>query len=773
MSLIITSNTQQEFSERRNDIIINPGAPIQDPYSYHNALSNTITIPANSEVAVISTSINRGTLTNIGLGEVRWHLFFGQALTQNSVATYSMSQITSDTIPVSLNIGTYSPAEILPALNTAIARSINHPKLWEKDGSGMAGVGAGRVRHATSTFFPVPNPLGGYTFGMFQNNRTGLANLNANTFVPIITGPSIADGGPGAIGMVYAGGGAGGTITRTAVNNAVPDYQWDYSAMCVLSELPIATGGSDNWAPPLNPTPLVPAVANVGTMVIDITQAEPAPIDIAGNPQPGMGGWSIGLTRPQLQDQVVDGEEYRFQGPGYATQAVITNFCDYELRYEQDYVTGNGVLRLLHWVWNTAMNSMMPTEITYWGDDLVAINATYRTTAQGQITGDADFGYEIQAGGGPGVGRLAEVHWEVWNEEMRIWLSDLNNANPVTIMDTTSYREQTSTGAVASRPGAGIQALGLTRCFKPTNENTRALYPRFNLSLNGAFFVMDQFYSDITWAKRNGQTGGWDYPNTTDANPGEWTGGQTIWGQSLVAEPGQNTLKVIDSRANVSRPDISGYSYQTMAAPTVGGPTAPLLQSLNMDFGIIINTSAPDDSSTTLGAYMGAFMATMPVTPMARSILGYSVGNWNGNIFSNSVPEIGRLYDYDYTTAVPAIVLSPFNDRSRFIVQSTNVPGVTRKTCFVKCSSLTHQSYNFAKELPSKILWHIPKYDNQGNATGALFFENPSPVYLDLKNPAPLVINDLHIEIVDKNELHATDLTGTTIVTLHIRDSRR
>ena len=771
MSLIVTSNTQQEFAERRNDVRINPGAPIQDAYSFHNALSNTITIPANSEVAVISTSINRGTLINVGRGEIRWHLFFGQALTQNSVATYSMSEITSDTLPCVIPPGTYSPGEILPTLNTAINKAINHPKLWNRDG--RTGASVGRVIHASTGFFPVPSPIGGYTFGMFQENRTATTNLATvgNAFVPITTGPTEDNGGPvdGVAGMTYAAG----TITRTAVNDALPDYQWDSSAQIILSELPIATGGCNNWAVPLNATPLVPAVANVGCLSVDVRDAAPAPIDAGGDPQPGMGGWSVGLTRPQRQDRLVNGRRYKFQGPGYAEADGVTDFCDYEVRYVQDYDTGDGEVRLIHWIWNNLTDRMEAQDIEYWGNDLNAINGQYRTTAQGVLTGNADFGYIIQAGGGAGAGRLRELHWEVWNEEMRIWFSDANNANPVTVMDTTTFFEQTSTGAVAQRPGAGIQALGLTRCFKPTNELTRALYPRYNLSLNGAEFEIEEFHSDIPFAKRNGVVGAdsWNYPSTAGDDPQEWTGGQTLWGQSLVAEPGQYGLQNIDDRANVSGPDISVYTYQRMAGDGTGA-VGTLLQSLQYDFGIIINDDS-DAADFDIGAYASAMMMDMPVTPQARTLLGYDVTNQLGNVFSNALPEIGRLYNYDYTAPVPVVVVSPFNDRSRFIVQSTNVPGITRNTCFVKCSSLTHQSYNFAKELPSKILWHIPKYDNQGNATGALFFENPSPVYLDLKNPAPLVINDLHIEIVDKNELHAKDLTGTTIVTLHIRDARR
>lgn len=100
---------------------------------------------------------------------------------------------------------------------------------------------------------------------------------------------------------------------------------------------------------------------------------------------------------------------------------------------------------------------------------------------------------------------------------------------------------------------------------------------------------------------------------------------------------------------------------------------------------------------------------------------------------------------------------------------------------FIRSNSFTHQSYNFNKGLPSKILWTVPRFENGGaglvgagpSLMGALYYQQDNPIYLDLNNAAPIVINTIDIEFVDIDEVPVTDLTGPSVVSLHIRKSRR
>jgi hypothetical protein len=69
----------------------------------------------------------------------------------------------------------------------------------------------------------------------------------------------------------------------------------------------------------------------------------------------------------------------------------------------------------------------------------------------------------------------------------------------------------------------------------------------------------------------------------------------------------------------------------------------------------------------------------------------------------------------------------------------------------------------------SKIIGHLPRFDNSGNETGGLYFEPHEKTYISLNNPTELLVNSFDIDIVYENETLCTALTGKTIVCLHIR----
>lgn len=88
---------------------------------------------------------------------------------------------------------------------------------------------------------------------------------------------------------------------------------------------------------------------------------------------------------------------------------------------------------------------------------------------------------------------------------------------------------------------------------------------------------------------------------------------------------------------------------------------------------------------------------------------------------------------------------------------------------FVRLNTTTQQSQNFSKGGMSKIVYHCPQFDNAGKSIGALFFQPGQRMYLELNNTETISLNELHIEIVDINEVIADDLTGNTVVCLHIK----
>jgi len=104
---------------------------------------------------------------------------------------------------------------------------------------------------------------------------------------------------------------------------------------------------------------------------------------------------------------------------------------------------------------------------------------------------------------------------------------------------------------------------------------------------------------------------------------------------------------------------------------------------------------------------------------------------------------------------------------------SPNIPDTrATSTLFVRVSNLPISSFNGATNSISKILYCLPRFDNQGKTEGALYFEPNERLYVKMNNATKQIINDLKIELVDVNERVATDLQGNTIVCLHFRKSK-
>mgnify|MGYP003634808778 FL=1 len=98
---------------------------------------------------------------------------------------------------------------------------------------------------------------------------------------------------------------------------------------------------------------------------------------------------------------------------------------------------------------------------------------------------------------------------------------------------------------------------------------------------------------------------------------------------------------------------------------------------------------------------------------------------------------------------------------------------VSGESSFIRLRNLTTQSYNVANRSFSKILYHIPKFDNAGNELGALFFEPGERVYVKLNNSTAINVNTFDVDLVDAREVVSPVYAGTTVVCFHIRKSNQ
>jgi len=101
---------------------------------------------------------------------------------------------------------------------------------------------------------------------------------------------------------------------------------------------------------------------------------------------------------------------------------------------------------------------------------------------------------------------------------------------------------------------------------------------------------------------------------------------------------------------------------------------------------------------------------------------------------------------------------------------STSKPSMSSEnSTFIRVPTLNHQTFNFGTGNPSKILFQIPRFDNSGAETGALYFQNSDKSFVDLNNLTDIMVTDLDVHFVRKDETFATDLTGSSEVVFFVR----
>jgi hypothetical protein len=107
-----------------------------------------------------------------------------------------------------------------------------------------------------------------------------------------------------------------------------------------------------------------------------------------------------------------------------------------------------------------------------------------------------------------------------------------------------------------------------------------------------------------------------------------------------------------------------------------------------------------------------------------------------------------------------------------FTYDSESIPtGKSINSAFIRIKNLNLSTINAGLNRRSKIIYHIPRFDNSNNEVGeGLYFESPEKTYIDLNNSSPLTLSELNLDIVTQDETRVQDLTGRTIIVLHFRE---
>jgi len=158
-----------------------------------------------------------------------------------------------------------------------------------------------------------------------------------------------------------------------------------------------------------------------------------------------------------------------------------------------------------------------------------------------------------------------------------------------------------------------------------------------------------------------------------------------------------------------------------------------------------------------------------------------------------SLTDFTRVSDV-YTNYKVSFILSPQNDLTRnargmktlgfdfglvsdftqagstwSIDSNTDIDIVNSRALFVRLDNFNQLSYNAGVNRESKIIYSLPRFSNNGQDTGSLFFEASEKTYIDLNNASDIDINSFDVSIVNEDETLA-DLTGKSIVVVHFRE---
>ena len=180
------------------------------------------------------------------------------------------------------------------------------------------------------------------------------------------------------------------------------------------------------------------------------------------------------------------------------------------------------------------------------------------------------------------------------------------------------------------------------------------------------------------------------------------------------------------------------------------------------------NQSNPPHTSATMASYLklnGSLMASYEPLIICGKSERYTqkiIQEWT----PNSMNVLGFA-----PFAVAPLEDSTKSTTGQASFTSTTRPSMTSEnSTFIRVPTLNHKTLNFGTGNPSKILFQVPRFDNSGAETGALFFQNPDKTYIDLNNPTDFTLTDLDVHFVRKDETFAKDLTGSSEVVFHIRE---
>ena len=476
------------------------------------------------------------------------------------------------------------------------------------------------------------------------------------------------------------------------------------------------------------------------------------------NTESATSGWRVGLTRPTARDG-------REQPEHFVWDDALVPFFDYMVHYN------GSTFRIYHSV--VRDGTMVMREVEYWTNTDAHFTPALSHSSRTQDYSPMIEGARWTKTSGGGDYHPSKISIQVSGEDITIFYED-SNRSVYYLTDTRVF--------ISGNANATARTPTRNKVPKPTGLNTHALYPKVNVVTQNEFINLTKYESinkDGLFLS-NGKVNGYTYPEISESGVSA-TSGSSFWGRSQLnggMDTGQIALNVDFSDCYNSSLTTAQKQYVGLAGPTGEDPAVregegdPAIPSTATETGLAVAYAmglvlVPSSSDVSNNTIKGVYACN---TSDVTDLLGFPDRTL-------VVSQRGMGYDYlltdaptEESTDPPTNTVGAFHG---FYVGSDDAPVYLTGSLFVRIPQFTHQSFNFGKGIPSKIIAQLPS--GQDNEEGQIYYEPANLTYLSLNNPNPLDINVLTCEIVDKTEevISETVLGRSTTIQLHIRQQQR
>ena len=721
MSLVLTTNTNDNSGAGA------PNVGINRPFDYKNFTTDTIDLPANAEVAVQSIKFNKEGAIQVNATNSQFYVFLGDKTLDGDgeVADGDINNVTS--MPVHTEIGRgrlsnmnqISIASFPSLISEAIEDGLNHPDMVPNGGTNTSGVETTVSRDSNGVF-------DGYDFKINYPTSASLVSASdVMTFENTFLGRNN-----------FSGSFSGKTITKIRVNASITE------------EL---TG----VGPPID-SPIL-YIKNIGgTAVPPIGDKAWFGLRLVSDKVPNDGDYYV--VRSVAADGIVPAylvlnRNLTLPTDAVDTDIVLTANCEMintERPISQASGTFNVDFKESGVLFQCGLTRYLTEQATDYGEQNIPFfeegrNVSFYDYVCKSVLDNATGKYYL---------RVYHSVCKEGQETEQLELREIDYTHVTPLIETHatsgSYNASTSPSRifwniqnervelrVESENGTtkhtlfnGTNASKL-RNLKPTSTLTKYLYAKVRVqSLGKSMTVLDFKGSKPTnfvYGQRrefNAFSGvqGYDYYCKA-----YWAGSGFGGGEGGAAN--------VDLRAMF---DYTGADKDTDYTQKGLTNNSLLNTSSTANYGAaLILIDARVDNSVGFYPTTGA---------NAVDLLGF------GTSPIQVIPSAsGALFETFVSSDIPTLMSS--------------------NSIFVRLNNYLQRTVNGQTNGISKILYHIPRFDNTGEEFGGLFFEPNERTYIKLNNTTPLKMNEWHLSLVNPDETLADTITGKTIIMLHFRKS--